>query len=206
MMMIMLLKAFPNLMPWCELARRHTIPVVRPANALERYPHEFSGGQRQRIGIARALSVELELIVADEPVSALDVLVQPQVLLLRELRERRGLAFLFVSHDLSVVRWFCGSVAVMYLGRIVEHGPVAEVLRAPLHPYANMLREASPEPDPARHPPPHPDDLSGPIRVAQSAPDGANHPYRAVEGARHRRQGATAGDRRGDRRAGGSAA
>ena len=152
MMMIMLLKAFPNLMPWCELARRHTIPVVRPANALERYPHEFSGGQRQRIGIARALSVELELIVADEPVSALDVLVQPQVLLLRELRERRGLAFLFVSHDLSVVRWFCGSVAVMYLGRIVEHGPVAEVLRAPLHPYANMLREASPEPDPARHP------------------------------------------------------
>ena len=87
--------------------------------------------------------MELELIVADEPVSALDVLVQPQVLLLlRELRERRGLAFLFVSHDLSVVRWFCDSVAVMYLGRIVEHGPVAEVLRAPLHPYANMLREA----------------------------------------------------------------
>ena len=83
------------------------------------------------------------MIVADEPVSALDVLVQPQVLLLlRELRERRGLAFLFVSHDLSVVRWFCDSVAVMYLGRIVEHGPVAEVLRAPLHPYANMLREA----------------------------------------------------------------
>ena len=83
------------------------------------------------------------MIVADEPVSALDVLVQPRVLLLlRELRERRGLAFLFVSHDLSVVRWFCDSVAVMYLGRIVEHGPVAEVLRAPLHPYANMLREA----------------------------------------------------------------
>jgi len=125
--------------------------VGLPANALERYPHEFSGGQRQRIGIARALSVEPELIVADEPVSALDVSVQAQVLLLlRELRERRGLAFLFVSHDLSVVRWFCDSVAVMYLGRIVEQGPVAEVLRAPLHPYANMLREASPEPDPAR--------------------------------------------------------
>ncbi|MBC7433362.1 MAG: ABC transporter ATP-binding protein [Rubritepida sp.] len=125
--------------------------VGLPANALDRYPHEFSGGQRQRIGIARALTVEPELIVADEPVSALDVSVQAQVLLLlRELRTRRGLAFLFVSHDLSVVRWFCDRVAVMYLGRIVEEGPVAEVLRAPLHPYANMLREASPEPDPAR--------------------------------------------------------
>ncbi len=125
--------------------------VGLPANALDRYPHEFSGGQRQRIGIARALTLEPELIVADEPVSALDVSVQAQVLLLlRELRTRRGLAFLFVSHDLSVIRWFCDRVAVMYLGRIVEEGPVAEVLRAPLHPYANMLREASPEPDPAR--------------------------------------------------------
>jgi len=125
--------------------------VGLPSNALDRYPHEFSGGQRQRIGIARALTVEPELIVADEPVSALDVSVQAQVLLLlRDLRERRGLAFLFVSHDLSVVRWFCDTVAVMYLGRIVEQGPVAEVLRAPLHPYANMLREASPEPDPNR--------------------------------------------------------
>ena len=125
--------------------------VGLPANAVGRYPHEFSGGQRQRIGIARALTLEPELIVADEPVSALDVSVQAQVLLLlRELRARRGLAFLFVSHDLSVVRWFCDRVAVMYLGRIVEEGPVADVLRAPLHPYARMLREATPEPDPTR--------------------------------------------------------
>jgi peptide/nickel transport system ATP-binding protein len=125
--------------------------VGLPAAALDRFPHEFSGGQRQRIGIARALTVEPELIVADEPVSALDVSVQAQVLLLlKELRERRGLAFLFVSHDLSVVRWFCDRVAVMYLGRIVEEGPAARVLAQPMHPYAQMLRDASPVPDPAR--------------------------------------------------------
>jgi len=125
--------------------------VGLPPAALDRLPHEFSGGQRQRIGIARALTVEPEIIIADEPVSALDVSVQAQVLLLlRELRQRRGLAFLFVSHDLSVVRWFCDRVAVMYLGRIVEEGPASRVLADPLHPYARMLRDASPVPDPAR--------------------------------------------------------
>ncbi|MGG5818024.1 ABC transporter ATP-binding protein [Falsiroseomonas sp. HW251] len=136
-------------------ARRRAAALLEevglPPAALDRLPHEFSGGQRQRIGIARALTVEPELIIADEPVSALDVSVQAQVLLLlKELRQRRGLAFLFVSHDLSVVRWFCDRVAVMYLGRIVEEGPASRVLADPLHPYARMLRDASPIPDPSR--------------------------------------------------------
>ena len=127
--------------------------VGLPRDALDRYPHEFSGGQRQRIGIARALVLDPELLVADEPVSALDVSVQAQILrLLEGLRTRRGLSFLFVSHDLGVVRHFCDTVAVMYLGRIVEQGPVREVLDRPQHPYAQLLRGSSPIPDPAaRH-------------------------------------------------------
>ncbi len=123
--------------------------VGLPPDAAHRYPHEFSGGQRQRIGIARALILEPRLIVADEPVSALDVSVQAQVLkLLEGLRERRGLTLLFVSHDLGVVRHVCDRVAVMYLGRIVEEGPVGELFDEPLHPYSRMLRAASPIPDP----------------------------------------------------------
>jgi peptide/nickel transport system ATP-binding protein len=133
------------------IARGLLEEVGLTAASMTRYPHEFSGGQRQRIGIARALTLKPDLIVADEPVSALDVSVQAQVLLvLKDLQRRRGLAFVFVSHDLSVIRWFCSRVAVMYLGRIVEQGPVAAVFAAPRHPYTRMLRDASPIPDPAR--------------------------------------------------------
>jgi oligopeptide transport system ATP-binding protein len=140
---------------------------------VNRYPHEFSGGQAQRIGIARALVTEPKLIVCDEPVSALDVSIQAQILnLLAELKQRMGLTLIFISHNLSVVRHVSDRILVLYLGRVVELAPAAEVYTRPLHPYTRALLTAVPIPDPRRARARVIDDLEGEIPSPLNPPSG----------------------------------
>ncbi len=138
-----------------DLVRDALGEVGLPPEAAGRFPHEFSGGQKQRIGIARALVLSPKLIVADEPVSALDVSVQAQILnLMARLKAERNIAFVFISHDLGVVRHFCERTAVMYLGQVIETGATRAMFDAPAHPYTRLLRSVSPIPDPDRPAPP----------------------------------------------------
>lgn len=134
-----------------DQAKKALETVDLPADAFDRYAHEFSGGQRQRIGIARALVLEPQLIVADEPVSALDVSIQAQIVnLLRNLQKRLGLTMLFISHDLAVVEYICDTVIVLYLGRIMEIAPSETLYADPRHPYTRALLSAIPSPEPGR--------------------------------------------------------
>jgi len=154
-----------------ERVRALLAKVGLAADAMERYPSEFSGGQRQRIGVARALSLDPKLVIADEPVSALDVSVQSQVLnLMVRLQRELGLAYVFISHDLSVVEHVSDHVAIMYLGRIVEQGPVDRIFGRPAHPYTRALLQAIPSVDPRqrREAPP----LQGETPSPMAAPSG----------------------------------
>jgi oligopeptide/dipeptide ABC transporter ATP-binding protein len=162
-----------------EAQRLLSLVGLRPTHQ-DRYPHEFSGGQRQRIGIARALAVNPRFLVADEPVSALDVSIQAQILnLMLELQRQLGLTYLFIAHDLAVVRHMSDRIAVMYRGKIMELAPSEAIYREPLHPYTRELLAAIPVPDPDYTPPPAPPVPEGPEAAFQGCVFRPRCPYAA---------------------------
>ncbi len=169
--------AIHRIVPRGEERRARVVALLErvglDAGSLRRYPHEFSGGQRQRIGIARALALDPAFIVADEAVSALDVSVRAQVInLLSDLQEERGLSYLFIAHDLRVVEHLSHRIAVMYLGRIVECAPAAELIGNPRHPYTEALKASVPVADPERAEPPRP--LEGEMPSPVKPPPGCH--------------------------------
>jgi oligopeptide transport system ATP-binding protein len=169
-----------------ERVRQLLTHVGLPADASERYPHEFSGGQRQRIGIARAIALNPAFIVCDEPTSALDVSIRAQVInLLGDLQGEHGISYLMISHDLGVVRHISHEVAVMYLGKIVEQAPTRALFDSPRHPYTRVLLSAIPLPDPTRRRPKvtaTDDDIPSPINIPPGCPFHPRCPLYALKG------------------------
>jgi len=162
------------------------VKLTPPEDIVDRYPHQLSGGQRQRVSIARALMLKPSLIVADEPVSMLDVSIRAEILeLLDNLRKQEGISYIFITHDLAVARYVCDRIAIMYLGKIVEMGDARKVIEDPLHPYTRALVAAIPEPDPSNRLKIRDVPIKGEVPSASAIPPGCRFHPRCIEMERH---------------------